>query len=241
MTELIETTYTENKDMPVVIVCHSMGCLYSLYFFNQKEQAWKDKYIRTWITLAAPFGGATEALLSMISGYNFDIVIYNATTFRPMQQTFSSLTFLLPNPEIFGETTILTHNDRNYTAADMPEIIELTNSTSIYQMWLQSKDLLSYEHPGVEIHCIYGKSVKTHSASVFDDEYLFPNKPNILKGDGDGTVNLVSASTCERWRKTSKERGLNFTSTIFDGIIHRNLVRDVKVVDHVVSILNDLK
>lgn len=240
--ELIETSYKENNDTPAVIVCHSMGCLFSLYMFGQHDQAWKDKYIRSWITIAAPFGGATESLHSILSGYNFDLPFSrNLSQFRGLQQSFSSLTFLLPNPEVFGETTILRHNGKNYTAYDLPQILELTNRPSLYRMWLKSKDLISYEHPGVEMHCIYGQSLSTHAITVYDDESAFPDKPLILNGDGDGTVSTISAGACERWRKPSEEKGLNFTLAVFDGIRHSYMPKDPNVVRHILSILRDLQ
>jgi lysophospholipase-3 len=35
---LVEETYTLNGNKKVVVLSHSMGCLYSLYFFNQQQQ-----------------------------------------------------------------------------------------------------------------------------------------------------------------------------------------------------------
>ena len=241
MKNLIETTYRENGNTPVVIICHSMGCLFSLYLFGEQEQSWKDKYIRSWITIAAPFGGATESLHSILSGYNFDLpFFYNVSQFRGLQQTFSSLTFLVPHPEIFGEKIILRYNGKNYTASEIPEILELTNRPNLYRMWLKSKDLLSYEHPGVEIHCIYSYGVATHDMTIYTEDFSFPDKPLIINGDGDGTVNTISALTCDRWRKSSEEKGLNFTLSAFPGIQHSSMVKEAIVIDHVLSILENL-
>ena len=49
---LIEETYAKNANKRVSLLCHSMGCPYSLVFLNEQPLAWKDKFILQWITLS---------------------------------------------------------------------------------------------------------------------------------------------------------------------------------------------
>lgn len=65
--ELVEEMYEEYQK-PVFLLAHSMGCHYVLYFLNHQPQAWKDKYIRGFISLAAPWGGAVKPLRVLSSG-----------------------------------------------------------------------------------------------------------------------------------------------------------------------------
>lgn len=65
--KLVEEMYDQYQE-PVYLLGHSMGCHYVLYFLNHQPQAWKDKYIRGFISLAAPWGGAVKALRVMASG-----------------------------------------------------------------------------------------------------------------------------------------------------------------------------
>jgi len=65
---LIERTYYENGNTQVVLLGHSMGNPMTLYLLNQMSQAWKDKFIRSFISLAGVWGGAAKPIRLMISG-----------------------------------------------------------------------------------------------------------------------------------------------------------------------------
>ncbi|CAH1953902.1 unnamed protein product [Acanthoscelides obtectus] len=60
--KLIEDTYDENDKTPVIIIAHSMGGPMALYFLNLQTQSWKDKYIRSIVTLSGVWGGSMKAV-----------------------------------------------------------------------------------------------------------------------------------------------------------------------------------
>ena len=61
-------------------------------------------------------------------------------------------------------------------------------------MYLDTKDLITnISSLGVKMHCLYGIDVDTVERLVYKDKVNFPGKPTLVKGEGDGTVNLKSA------------------------------------------------
>lgn len=60
--DLVEETYKINNNTPVALIAHSMGGPMSLYFLHQQSQEWKDKYIRTIVTLSGAWGGSLKSI-----------------------------------------------------------------------------------------------------------------------------------------------------------------------------------
>lgn len=60
--KLVEDTYEENEKQPIILIAHSMGGPMSLFFLNQQTQAWKDRYIKTMVTLSGAWGGSVKAV-----------------------------------------------------------------------------------------------------------------------------------------------------------------------------------
>lgn len=65
--KLIEDMY-EQYQQPLYLLGHSMGSNYVLYFLYQQTQTWKDQYIKGFISLGAPWGGAVKPIRVLASG-----------------------------------------------------------------------------------------------------------------------------------------------------------------------------
>ena len=65
---LVEETYYQNFNTPVVLLGHSMGNPLALYLLNHMSQQWKDKFIKSFISLAGVWGGAMKPIRLMVSG-----------------------------------------------------------------------------------------------------------------------------------------------------------------------------
>ena len=66
--DLIEDTYYLNNNRRATLVAHSMGNMVILYFLNQMDQVWKDKFVARFVALAAPWAGAAKTIRVMASG-----------------------------------------------------------------------------------------------------------------------------------------------------------------------------
>jgi lysophospholipase III len=49
------------------------------------------------------------------------------------------------------------------------------------------------------VHCLHGVGVSTPSAFNFSSLQWYDKQPQVISGDGDGTVNLRSLTGCLRW------------------------------------------
>lgn len=57
--------------------------------------------------------------------------------------------------------------------------------------------------PGVSVHCLYGTGIATPQAYHYS---TFPDAdPEVENGEGDGTVNVLSAVQCKRWKTEQKQ------------------------------------
>lgn len=65
---LIVETYEQNDQQRIVLLGHSMGNLYVQLLLSRKPQQWKDKFIKSFISLGGPWGGAVKSIRLMTSG-----------------------------------------------------------------------------------------------------------------------------------------------------------------------------
>lgn len=87
----------------------------------------------------------------------------------------------------------------NYTVLDLKR---LYSDIGFEEGWMMRQDteplVTQLAPPGVAVHCLYGSGLLTPEAFQYSDK--FPEAdPAVVYGDGDGTVNLLSAKQCERW------------------------------------------
>lgn len=81
--QLIESTYLMNDKKKVILICHSMGCLYSMNLLNLKVNAeWKNRYISTLFAFSSPWTGSIRAVKTMVTGDNMGIFLFNDKRFK---------------------------------------------------------------------------------------------------------------------------------------------------------------
>ncbi|XP_023841005.1 lysosomal phospholipase A and acyltransferase [Salvelinus sp. IW2-2015] len=184
---------------PVVLMAHSMGNMYTLYFLNHQPQAWKDRYIKTFVSLGAPWAGVAKTLRVVASGDNNHIPVISSLKIRSQQRTAVSTTWLLPYAHSWPADKVLVQTTTtNYTVKDYQRFFKDIDFEDGWEMRQDTEPLVNaLEPPGVAIHCLYGSGVPTAESFLYTNST--DTDPTLILGDGDGTVNLLSATQCKRW------------------------------------------
>lgn len=220
---------------PVVLIAHSMGNMYTLYFLNQQPQAWKDKYIKAFISLGAPWAGVAKTLRVVTSGDNNRIPVISSLKIRSQQRSAVSTTWLLPYAHTWPNNKVLVQTpDFNYTVMDYQRFFKDIGFEDGWMMRQDTESLVSdLTPPGVETHCLYGSGIPTPEGFQYSNK--FPDvEPTVLTGDGDGTVNLVSALQCKRWVGKQK---YNVTLKELPFNEHVAMLANLTTVDYIKKVL----
>ena len=210
---LIETTYANNGNTKVLLVSHSMGSIMMSYFLNQQTQAWKDKYIRSLISLAGVWGGTARAVKVFAVGDNLDSWFLNEKNLL-WERTNPSLAWLMPAEGFWTDEEILVQTEKkNFTRTNLGEYFTEMGEPNMAEMVKDTKILLAgFPAPNVEVFCSHGSKVDTTETVVYPEgsyppkgkgkklswhspwpwSWLWSSKPSLIKGDGDGTVNIRS-------------------------------------------------
>ncbi|XP_072383690.1 lysosomal phospholipase A and acyltransferase-like isoform X1 [Diabrotica undecimpunctata] len=205
---LVEDTYKENNNTPVVLLAHSMGGPMSLTFLNRQTQSWKDKYIRCLISLAAVWGGSVKAVKVFAIGDDLGSYALRESVMRQEQITSPSLAWLLPSKLFWKPDEVLVQTDKkNYTINDLEQFFQGINYPNGWEMRKDTEPYqVNFKPPGVEVYCLYGTGVKTVERLYYKPGTDLTGYPTLIYGDGDSTVNRRSLEGCIHWRTLQKQK-----------------------------------
>lgn len=234
--ELVEETYIMNNNTPVTLLAHSMGGPMSLIMLQRQTQKWKDKYVNSLITLSAVWAGSIKAIKVFAIGDDLGAYFLRESVLRNEQITSPSLGWLLPSKLFWKDTEILVQSDKkNYTLNDLQQYfidIDVPNA------WEFRKDnekyQLDFSAPGVEVHCLYGSKVDTVEKLYYKPGTSVNGYPQLIVGDGDGTVNIRSLEACTRWQQSQKQKIYNQG---FPGVDHTEILRNHDILAYIKSVL----
>ncbi|XP_076635420.1 lysosomal phospholipase A and acyltransferase [Colletes latitarsis] len=233
---LVEKTYDANKQVPVTLIAHSMGGPMTLIFLQRQSQKWKDKYINSLITLSAVWGGSVKALKVFAIGDDLGAYVLREAILKDEQITSPSLGWLLPSKLFWKETEVLVQTEqKNYTLSTLKDYLIDINVPNAWEFRKDNeKYQLNFAAPGVEVHCLYGSGIDTVQKLYYKPGSSIESTPQLVPGDGDGTVNLRSLEACKYWTEKQKQK---IYSQKFHGINHMDILRNIKVLNYIKTVL----
>ncbi|CAK9805558.1 Phospholipase A2 group XV [Anthophora quadrimaculata] len=204
--ELVEETYRMNKQVPVTLLAHTV------------------------------WGGSVKALKVFAIGDDLGAYILRQNILKDQQISSPSLGWLLPSRLFWKESEVLVQTQqKNYTLSTLRDyLIDI----GVPNAWEFRKDnekyQLDFTAPGVEVHCLYGNNVDTVQKLYYKPGISIEGTPQLISGDGDGTVNLRSLEGCKHWQGKQKRK---IYSQVFPGVNHMNILKNTDVLSYIKTVL----
>jgi len=237
-TALVEDTYELNQQQKVSILSHSMGCLYSLWFLNNKSQEWKDKYILRWIPTSGVFAGAGNGVKQLLSG---DVSLVplpglSPLTVRDEQRSYESNLLLLPSTQVWMNQTLVSTPLKNYSSYDYEILFSKSNFENGFERYQLIGNLTAnLIPPGVDTVHYYGVDVDTPCAFHYSSDNDFNESPDIINCNGDGTVPLKSLQSAHKWKAQNK--GKSFVEKMFKDQSHTGILKFQDYINDIINLL----
>ncbi|KAI4375066.1 hypothetical protein MLD38_012978 [Melastoma candidum] len=238
--DLIEKASASNHGKPVILISHSLGGLFVLQLLNRNSPSWRCKYVKHFIALSAPWGGAVDEMLTFASGNTLGVPLVDPLIVRSEQRSSESNLWLLPNPKVFGGRKVLVVNPkRNYTALDMVSFLEdIGFPVGVHPYRSRISPLIAkLVAPEVPVTCIVGSGIKTADALFYNNKG-FDEAPEIVYGDGDGTVNMVSLLALEPLWKGNENQPLKVI--VLRGVTHTSILKDGNALEEITRQVLDI-
>jgi lysophospholipase-3 len=229
---LVERASRLNGGRPVTIVTHSAGGPLTHQLLVRQTLAWRRRFVRRFVPIAAPWGGAVLGMLTLVSGNNYGLPFVDARALLASgrsQQT-SLWTLPSPSPAVFGTARpLVITKSRNYSAGDVADYladIGFGEAVGPYESRVLPLFGGELPPPGVPVTNIVGVGVGTTERIVYPGDD-FEGTPAMVTGDGDGVVNLASALAVEtKWKDYRLVKVSNMT--------HNDLVADDRALEIVI-------
>jgi len=222
--ETIEEAFEKN-DERIVLASVSYGGPYGNAFLTSYagiDQAWKDKYLDSWISLSGVFNGAPQVVHQLIQGmpaYGIDYV--DPLILRDSMRSFPSLSFLVPSHIDGYEDTIIAYTaEKNYTLSEVADLLEAGGAVNAADM-KRKQTIITTSDPGVKVHCWYTSNMATEFSFIMES----PNSSETLPiyGLGDQTGDVHSLSRCQDWKGVEVRN--------FDDVCHSCYLEDETVLN----------
>ncbi|XP_020583313.1 lecithin-cholesterol acyltransferase-like 1 [Phalaenopsis equestris] len=233
--ELIESSVAANDGRSVILVAHSLGGLFALHLLDRSPLSWRRQFIKHLVTLSTPWAGTVQEMLTFASGYTLGVPLVDPLIVRGEQRSAESNLWLLPARRVFDEMPLVFANNRSYSAKEMEEFLkDIGFEKGVYPYETRIRPMVdrAVEIEGVPVTCIVGSGVDTPE-KLFYGSKGFDKQPEVMFGDGDGTVNMESLLALEKdWSEAGRK---NLKVVKLQGITHTSILRTRVAVNKIVE------
>lgn len=235
--ELVEDTYKKNNNKRVNFVAHSFGNIQTALFLQSMTAEWRQKHIASFISLAAPWRGAPQALRAVISGDDFGIGAFGVGStgidkikVRTIAREAGGVVMLTPSGD--SDEEIIYTPEKTYRISDIPELLVDIGAPLTASIREKTFELMeTIETPDVELHCLYGINQLTEKAYTYS--HGFESDPEIIYTEyGDGIVSGDSLKVCEEFKKNTKH---SVDIKEFDLANHMTILDEEEVLEYILK------
>jgi hypothetical protein len=156
----------------------------------------------------------------------------NPNSYDALARSIGAVAFLLPTPQVFQDTILVSTPDGNYTASDFPELLDMVGANITSQMLIDMASLRNFSAPGVPLHCVVGYNLST--VATVDYPTGFGGNITSTSEDGDGVVLSQSLDVCDGWNTTQTQP---INTIRVPNMQHGDPVFDPQVISYFLSVL----
>jgi lysophospholipase-3 len=237
--KLLVEAASKKHHKKVIIFGHSYGGMVVLNFVSNTPLAWRNEYIKHLILVAPVLSvGIVWPVHMAASGINTMSYIRGTTelSVRTMFRSFETGITDLPSPKVFGHKPLVITKQRNYSAYDMEDFLATIGFSDGIEPFRRRMVLKMnyFEAPMVPVTCINGVGIKTRNQLVYwKGDY--DRSPEIVYGDGDGNVNLISMLAFDKEMRQQPGQKEQFKSIKIHGAEHSGLLTEEWAVERVIQ------
>jgi pimeloyl-ACP methyl ester carboxylesterase len=227
---LVMSASKKHDNKKVIIFGHSFGGMVALEFVRNMPMSWRDRYIKHLILVApTPSTGFVDPLKNIASGPHNLLYVPTASalSLRPMWRSFETNIVCLSSPAVFGEEPIAVTRRRNYSAHDIDDFFSAIGfGDGVEPFRRRTVPKMNYfQAPMVPVTCINGVGNRTPRQLLYL-EGDFDVLPEIVYGDGDGDINLISMLAFDEEMGRQPGQKAMYKSIKLDRAQHGSIVTD---------------
>lgn len=216
-----------------IVITHSMGGPYFHYFLtNIVDNAWKNKYIEKWISVASPFIGSPKGIQAVLSGYNFGIPIVTNAEGLEIGPYIGASYYLMPRESDKWQNVVTTKKGLSFNSSQLASLLNYANVTMGPDKFKVSTRDWTNRVPNVNVVLVSGVNISTDYAYVYDETSFSSGPVTVKYGSGDGTVPEISAfyPVNSGWNITEIKK--------FNGLDHVGILANGKFIDWCLQEIN---